>query len=284
VWQLLRPLVLETAAWNYVKQYDTAQDGRSAFLALQTRGEGEAAVDARRAAAKETIQKAQYTGKSKRFSIQHYINLLQGAFTELESIGKGEYALTEKQKVSIFTKGLVAEEYAATKHSIYQNEETRSDFQRCYAFVETMEQFKPSYTNTSSFDRNISETGSSKKGVDKGYRSPAQWAALSKEDRDKILAARGSKKSGDKKGKKGGKSDGNKRKLEAVVTEAAEAISAITDDSETGTTDGNSSRTSNGSSTGTGTAPADQFGRKAHEIKRILQNMMTAAKGGKKSE
>jgi hypothetical protein len=284
VWQLLRPLVLETAAWNYVKQYDISQDGRSAFLALQTRGEGEAAVDARRAAAEEIIQKAQYTGKSKRFSIQHYINLLQGAFTELESIGEGEYALTEKQKVSIFTKGLVAEEYAATKHSIYQNEETRSDFQKCYAFVETMEQFKPSYATTSSFDRQISETGSLKKEIDGGYRSPAQWAALSKEERERILSARGAKKAGDKKGKKGKKKDGNKRKLEAVVTAAADAISAIMGETEeTGHgTDGNSSRTSNGS--GSGQTPANQFGRKAHEIKKILKTMVTAAMGGKKSE
>jgi hypothetical protein len=248
------------------------------------RGEGEAAVDARRAAAEEIIQKAQYTGKSKRFSIQHYINLLQGAFTELESIGEGEYALTEKQKVSIFTKGLVAEEYAATKHSIYQNEETRSDFQKCYAFVETMEQFKPSYATTSSFDRQISETGSLKKEIDGGYRSPAQWAALSKEEREKILSARGAKKAGDKKGKKGKKKDGNKRKLEAVVTAAADAISAITGETEeTGHgTDGNSSRTSNGS--GSGQTPANQFGRKAHEIKKILKTMVTAAMGGKKSE
>jgi hypothetical protein len=90
---------------------------------------------------------AKYTGKSKHFSIGNYINLLQGAFTDLESIGEGKYALTKKQKVSIFTKGLVAEEYAATKHSIYQNEETGNDFQKCYASVETMEQFKP-YTLT----------------------------------------------------------------------------------------------------------------------------------------
>jgi hypothetical protein len=46
VWQLLCPLVLETAVWNYVKPFNVMQDGRSAFLALQTRGEGEAAVDA----------------------------------------------------------------------------------------------------------------------------------------------------------------------------------------------------------------------------------------------
>jgi hypothetical protein len=168
---------------------------------------------------------------------------LQGAFTELESIREEEYALTEKQKVSIFTKGLVAEEYAATKkHSIHQNEEIRSDFQKCYAFVETMEQFKTSYANTSSFDRNVLETGS-KKGIDKGYRSPAQRAALSKEEKDKILSARGSsKKSGDRKGKKGKKPENNKRNLESFVTEAAEAISAITDDTDTTGTDGNSSQ------------------------------------------
>jgi hypothetical protein len=210
---------------------------------------------------------------------------LQGAFTELASIGDGEYALTEKQKVSIFTQGLVAEEYAATKHSTFQNSETREDFQKCYAFVETMEQFKPSYADTTSFDRNISETGSNKKGVDKGYHSPAQWAALSKEEKEKILSARGSKKNGDKKGKKGRKSEANKRKLEAVVTDAAESIvTALTDDTEaTGNgTNGNSSRPPSGSSLGN--APGDQFGCKAHEIKRILKNMMTAATGGKKSE
>ncbi|MCK7497539.1 MAG: hypothetical protein MZW92_47240 [Comamonadaceae bacterium] len=101
--------------------------------------------------------------------------------------------------MSIFTKGLVAEEYAATKHSIYQNEETRSDFQRCYAFVETMEQFKPSYTNTSSFDRNISETGSAKtKVLIKVTVLQLSGPPFPRRRGSKILAARKSKKSGDK--------------------------------------------------------------------------------------
>jgi hypothetical protein len=47
-------------------------------------------------------------------------------------------------------------------------------------------------------------------------------------------------------------------------------------------TDGNSSRTPNGLNTGT--SPADQFGRKAHKIKKIIQSMVATAKGGKKSE
>jgi hypothetical protein len=33
-----------------------------------------------------------------------------------------------------------------------------------------------------------------------------------------------------------------------------------------------------------GNSSADQFGREAHESKRILENMVTVAKGGKKSE
>jgi hypothetical protein len=148
--------------------------------------------------------------------------------------------------------------------------------------METMEQFKPSYANTSSFNCNVLETGS-KKDIDKGYHSPAQqWAALSKEEKDKILSARGSKKSGDRKGKKSKKPENNKRKLKSVITEAAEAISAITEDTATTDTNGNSSRTPNGLHTGT--TPVDQFGRKAHKIKRIIQNLVAAAKGRKKSE
>lgn len=283
VWQLLRPLVLETPAWNYVKQYDVTQNGRMAFLTLQTRGEGEAAVDARRAAAEEVILKAQYTGKSKRFTLQSYINLLQGAFTELETCGDGEYALSEKQKVSIFTKGLVADEYAATKHSIFQNPETREDFQKCYAFVETMEQFRPSYAASTSFDRNISETTAQRPGkgnTDNSYRSPAEWAALSREERSKILSARSSKKRGDGRSKKGKRPD--KRKLEAAMTSAADAITALagekTTDSSTG---GSSSGTPTASSTGSN--PGDQFGRKAQELKKILRTMMATATSGKTS-
>jgi hypothetical protein len=72
-----------------------------ALLSLLFRrgGEGEAALDARRAAAEEIIQTARYTGKSKCFSIGNYINLLQGEFyMELESITEGEDALTRNRR------------------------------------------------------------------------------------------------------------------------------------------------------------------------------------------
>jgi hypothetical protein len=73
VWQLLPQVILETSAWNYVKQYDETQNGRIAFLTLQTRGEGEVAVDAQRAMAEDMILKVKYTGKS---SDSHYSPIL----------------------------------------------------------------------------------------------------------------------------------------------------------------------------------------------------------------
>jgi hypothetical protein len=76
VWDLLRPLIYNTAAWDYVKNLDRTKDGRRAFKVLLRRGEGDAARDARRTAAQDIIAKARYTGKSKRFTLQSDINLL----------------------------------------------------------------------------------------------------------------------------------------------------------------------------------------------------------------
>jgi hypothetical protein len=279
VWQLLRPLVLDTPAWNYVKQHDTTQNGRMAFLTLQTRGEGEAALDARRTAAEETIQKAKFTGKSKRFTLQNYINLLQGAFTELEACGE-DYKLSEKQKVTIFVRGLQSDEYAATKHSIYQNPETREDFQKCYSFVETMERFRPSYSDPNSFDRNISEA--SRRGGGNLWKSPEEWAALSPEEKSKITAARKQQR-GRKGGKKGKKPEAtSKRKLEAAITTAAEAITAMAGESTTDTASGISSISATAASASSN-SPGDQFGRRTQELKKILKTVAAAATGGKKS-
>lgn len=71
--------------------------------------------------------------------LQSYINLLQGAFTELAAC-EDKYKLSEKQKVRIFVEGLQAEEYAATNHLIFQYPSKMwEDFQKCYNFVKMME-------------------------------------------------------------------------------------------------------------------------------------------------
>jgi hypothetical protein len=87
----------------HVKQYDTKQDGcSSAFLAPQIRGEGEAHVDARCAAAEEIIQMSKYTCKSKQFSIQHFQPMLARCLHRVVGIhwgrGVGPAYLEAKQR------------------------------------------------------------------------------------------------------------------------------------------------------------------------------------------
>jgi hypothetical protein len=181
----------------------------------------------------------------------------------MEACGE-DYKLTEKQKVAVFVRGLQSEEYVATKHSILQNPETRADFQKCYSFVETMERFHPFYLDPNSFNRNISET--SQRGANNHWKSPEEWAALSKEEKSKITAAQQWSRNG--KGRKGKKPKPSKQKLEAAITTAAEAITALAGES-TATTSGNSSISATGTAPALSNSPGDQFGRRTQELKKF---------------
>ena len=55
VWEIVRPLLYGTPAWDYVKTYDRTKNGRMALRVLERRGEGEAALDARRTKAETTL-------------------------------------------------------------------------------------------------------------------------------------------------------------------------------------------------------------------------------------
>ena len=266
VWNLLRPLVYGTAAWDYVKHFDRPKDGRAAFQTLERRGEGDAAIDARRTKAEQIIAKAQYTGTSKRFTLQNYINLLQGAFTELLECGD---PYTERKKVDVFVKGLIASRFAVTRQAIIQNPTTREDFQAAYAFVETMEQYNTSglTAKNEGFDRHVSSI--TKKGrVDTGYRSPKEWNKLSKEERAKVIEARNKQGKGNQTKGIGGDSSNNQQQYKRKMAELAAEV--LRTQSEVGTVN----ESSGGANTQTGDNkklradgnPANQFGRHAHSV------------------
>ena len=264
VWDLLRPLVYGTPAWDYVKSYDATKNGRTAFQVLQKRGEGEAALDARRTEAEAKIANAQYTGKSRAFTLQSYINLLQGAFTELEECGE-EYALTERQKVDAFVKGLVSERFQVTRQSIISNAETRSDFQKAYAFVETMERFHPVTANEG---RRLAEIKRKNEGQDenpKRFIPREEWLALSPEERTKIQSARDKAKGKLKKLKVKNKGKNKKkpdiRKLAEAIREVETALQAA---------GGPTSADRGGGVVAQGGSPADQFGRNVEAARRRL--------------
>jgi hypothetical protein len=138
----------------------------------------------------ETIKKACYDGQSQCFMLQSYINLLQGAFTELEECGD---PYSKHKKVDTFISGLHTEHLKLDHQGIIANENTHYDFQEAYAFAQTMEHFNTAnlVKGNSSFDREISsvETGSGKGKVDTSYHTPSEWCTLLEDERKKILAA-----------------------------------------------------------------------------------------------
>ena len=255
VWNLLRPLVYGTPAWDYVKQYDARKDGRGAFRTLLRRGEGEAAMDARRTKAEATIAKAQYTGTSRRFTLQNYINLLQGAFTELDECGE---PYSERKKVDVFVRGLIATRFAVTKQAIIQSPTTREDFQAAYAFVETMEQYNDTglTSRVDGLQRSVSSIGKDGK-TDTKYRSYKEWMELPKEERDRIIEAR-KKKGGGQRGRGKGKDQETKRKMAELATEILRVGEESTSAGEAQEEPSDSKKQKADGS------PASQFGRHAH--------------------
>ena len=281
LWDLLCPLIRGTPAWEYVKVCERSGDGRRAYRILKLRGEGEAAVDARRTKAEATLAKAQYTGKSKRFTLQSYINLLQGAFNDLEECGD---PYSERKKVDTFVKGLVADRFAVVRATIMGDPVKRGDFQMAYGYVETMENLRSTTDgHGDAFDRNVSAMdakigkhkggGRNRSGKKKhaNYIPPEKWNKLTPEERKKIQSDRDRDKSNKGKGGKG-KEGELKRKLSEIVADAVRDMDDI---------DGDGSG-EKGKATKTGdtkAGPQDQFGRNVHAAVRFANKVVAELAG-----
>jgi hypothetical protein len=205
--------------------------------------------------------------------LQSYINLLQGAFTELEEC-RDPYS--ECKKVDSFVVGLHSEHLKLVHQGIITNEKTCNDFQEAYAFAQTMECFNMAslMKGDSSFDREISsvETGGSKGKVDTSYHSYTEWCTLPVDERKKILVAQeknGGHSKNEKKmnnGKGKSKGSGNsfvdektKQKLAALVSQL---VDVLDDNDREGGGSGNGDH-GNGAKkkkSAVESSPADQFG------------------------
>jgi hypothetical protein len=287
LWEILCPLIKGTPAWEYVKTCEQAQDGRLAYRTLKLRGEGEAAVDARRTKAEAVIAKAQYTGKSKRFTLQSYINLLQGAFNDLAECGD---PYGERKKVDTFVKGLVSDRFAVVRSQILADAEKRNDFQRAYSFVETMEGFRSTTDGGDGFDRNVSSVGQvggrGRGGRRKGkqhsdYIQPAEWAKLSIDERKKIQSEREKKGGGRGKGKANAKNSGDlKRKLSEIATEVLQEFNErhASDGDGSGNDKGKGGKKS-GDTANASDGPHNQFGRNVHSVAKEFAKKAAEAIG-----
>lgn len=206
-------------------------------------------MDARRTEAKNNIAEAQYTGRSKRFGLNSYINVLQANLNELEACGE---PYSGRKQVDTFVKGLL-DRFKTTRDDIIQNSEMRNDFVLTYSHVQTMEGFVGSglFAGNETGNRTLSETSSGKRSFDSfdtSYCSFSEWKKKSKDEQDAIRAERQKlEKRGKKQGNGGGKGGGKgkdqplkqlSRKLSEVM--AAKALESLEASDGTGSSGGES--------------------------------------------
>jgi len=88
VYDYLKAWTLNGPAWTWIQSFNSARNGRAAWLALITHYEGDAQKDRVKDAAYTAIAQAKYFGDRKKFSFETYVTVHQEAFEDLEQYGQ----------------------------------------------------------------------------------------------------------------------------------------------------------------------------------------------------
>ena len=244
LWDLLHPLIKDGPGWVWIKRYERTKNARAAIAALKFQAEGRSATTSRKVKAYQTLAKAQYNGRSRRFGYDDYVKLLQTAFTELEECDE---EVPESRKVDVFLRGLKASSLASTRAIIIGDPTKMASFNEAQLYVKTvMANMEGMETNDGPpHDRNVSDVKNDRnnkngKGLKAELRtySNKEWKDLGDAGRAKVRALR-AKRNEDK-----------KRKASEVDSDRQEG-----QEGGDGSPDGEDS-------------PSAQFGRNAHNKKK----------------
>jgi hypothetical protein len=236
-------------AWTWIKSYDRQKDGRSALLALRHQCKGTVAKQTRKTAAYAKIATAKYSGQSKHFTLDQYVQIHQSTHNTLTDL---EEPIPETKKVTDFLAGITDPRLNTPKDLILGDPAKINNFETCQQYLKTVSFME---ANQDILQRNISgmtggggkrQHNGGKQGGKNGRNNLAnrsytneEWKKLSKEQRAKIRAMHAAKKQ---------KNDGNKH---GGAGESHSKVSSIAQGSGDGS--------SQGASLGPGTAPANQM-------------------------
>jgi hypothetical protein len=263
-WDFLRPLLFDTPAWDYVKLYEKTKNARAAFRLLSGRGEGDAAIDARRTAAQNSLDTAQLSNKQG-WTVNKFINVLVKAYSELEACGVHK---TDVEKVDHFVKCIVDDSYEPIKAVIVSKKKLNSNFQNAYAYLEKMHQLKTNNKigGKKGFDRSVSAVTSNNTKTNVDRLPPEKWAKLSSSERRAHI-----NKMRQSKTKTGDDTDKLKKELQRHKKLAALGVKAYHAAKKLKTSTDTNNETATVKPTKSG-SPADQFGRYIKAYRKLNGN------------
>jgi hypothetical protein len=208
VFAIFKPLLIDGPGWPFIQRFNRTQNGRAAFLALKTQAEGQSAVTTRKAKAYAAIATAVYTGKG-RYTIDQYTSHLTKAFNELEVLGE---PVAETKKVADFLKGITDPRLSTGKDIVDGDPAKREQYELCQQFFKTLvENNKARSAVGFNQPRQVSGVSSGpkkpphKKGsktpkhgpkpkIHGGHYSPADFRALTDDERAQVKALRAAAK------------------------------------------------------------------------------------------
>jgi hypothetical protein len=213
LYSLLLPLLQNTDAWEGIRSKARTGDGRTMWITLIQRGDGDTAQNMRCWSAQETMSRLTLDDSNRgsaKAKFDHFIKLMQGAFNEMPALGE---PVSEAQQVQTLIQRLANHKNMESyKSTIIGNPTLLTSFGATVAHLETCLTTAGVFGKTST--RNVSAVTTDSSG-----RIPKDvWDNMSKQDKNEFLKNR--KKAGAKKG------NGNKRKAPSYATATGSNMTA----------------------------------------------------------
>lgn len=156
---------------NIVKRFKTSKNGYDCYHAFEAHFKNDAYLENQASKAEQSIQKANYKGDRRNFTLESYYNIMSQAFNDLSQCGAA-HSLNEHQKVTKFENGLkdstaISWSITARNHwnSLPPLQQTFDTFYN--EFSKYMTKFKTMSTDDTRTTQ-ISEVGSGRGGRGRG--------------------------------------------------------------------------------------------------------------------
>ncbi len=232
---ILKKLCLEGPGRSYILDFDSAKNGRGAWLAMYNHFEGDSYRNRAKLEAYSTLEHIHYDGEKKGFTFEKFVEKHNECYLELARHNEPVY---EEKKVRDFLQRINASELQAAKQQVRANENMMGNFQLAANFIAlsvTPAKQSSRYVAAAQTDWNPSGRGGRGKGgrsnndrnkerhkggrggggrqqnrsgrggggrgrgggrgnQNTGYYTYEEWSAMTREQRDSILEARGTKR------------------------------------------------------------------------------------------
>ncbi len=211
VWDLLSSLLGETDASAVIKPFKDECNGRGAFLALWDHYLGPKNVNHMANEAEKTLATSRYHVETRTFTFERLVLMHLKAYSILESLMEHGYnGIDKRSKVCHLMEAIKTKKLDAVKAQIMANANLRTNFNACVTlFKDFIAKERSANGNERQIDA-LNVTGGSSDPNDRCVLDP-ECQAMSKDERDKVRAAREASRKAKKAGG-GGSGGGNGKK------------------------------------------------------------------------